>query len=832
MSSSDRTSIKKYNSMNNKFSSKSSSNETSKKKINVIRNIQNTDIFGIPIEKMWFNIPITNTNITVCANATIQSSIITTPIIEKIPNMTIPLAIKMRKIPTIISFSISNITTTQIELKYAGNYTYVDISRDGIQIATDIYASIYTDSSGLIENTYYTYIITPKQICNIVGKITCNTGIPITITQSTLPNIISFTISNTTVSQNILNYTGYYNKVSISRNGVVLASYISGTTYTDSGLSPNTSYTYIIIPYNSSNEAGITSTIIQKTLPNITSLSVFSKINSTIVLHYTGNYTYVNISRGGTPIATDISGTTYTDSSGLIENTYYTYVVTPYNSVGAGTSMSITQNTILNIISLTVSGITASQIILSYTGNYATINISRNGSNIATYTTGTTYTDTGLTGNTSYTYLVTPYDLSGNSGITSTITTKTLPNITSLSISEKTYSQIVLSIIGNYTNVSISRDGSNIETGLTTSTYTDSSGITGLSANTSYTYLVTPYDLSGNSGITTTITSKTLPNITSLSISSETASQIVLAITGIYTYVTIYRNESILASDFTENTYTDSYGLTSNTLYTYVVTPYDISGNSGVSSTISTPANAIITSLTLSSISMTQIVFDYSGHYSFVDITRNGTAIGIEISGTDTYTDSSGITGLTPNTTYTYLVTPYDISGNAGISASMTKITIPNITFLTTTNTSPTQIELVYSGNYAYVSIFKDGLAVVNDISGIMYIDSSGLTANTSHTYVVTPYNSNGLSGTSSTITEVTLPILTSLGIYSTTTSSIVLDYTGTYTDVSISRNGTAVIDSNELTSNTSYTYVVTPYNSASVAGSSLSITEVTLPIT
>ena len=827
MSASDRTSIKKYNSMNNKFSSKSSGNETEKKKINVIRNVNNSDVFGTPIEKTWFNIPITNTNISVCANAIIKSSIITTPIISKIPNMTIPLAIKIRKITSVSSFSISSMTSNQIVLQYAGNYTYVNISRDGTLIATEIYATTYTDS-GLTGNTVYTYAITPKHVCNIGGKISCNTGIPSIIVQSTLPNITSLSVSSETASQIILNYTGNYTSVSISRNGSNIATHIIGSTYTDIGLTANTSYIYIVTPYNSSNDAGIISTITQKTLPNITSLIVFSKINSTIVLYYTGNYTYVSISRDGTIIAPNITATAYTDT-GLIENTYYTYVVTPYNSVGAGTSSTITQNTLLNITSLSVSNITASQMILNYTGNYTYVGISRY---ITTYASssvviasnvyGITYTDvSGLTGNTSYTYELTPYDITDNSGIISTITHKTLSNITTLTVSDISASQIVLNYTGNYTYLDISRNGTTIATNVSgTTTYTDSSGLT---ANTLYTYIVKPYDISGNLGITSTIARRTLSKITSLTVSDISASRIVLNYTGIYTYVSISKNGTTIATDISGTTMYDSSGLTANTLYTYIITPYDISGNSGITSTIAQRTLSNITSLTVSDISASQMVLNYTGNYTYVSIYRNGTTIATDISGTTTYTDSSG---LTANTSYTYIVKPYDISSNLGIAMSITKITLPNITSLTVVNTGTTHIGLVYSGNYAYVSISRNGTSIATDISGITYTDSSGLTANTSYTYVVTPYNSSGLSGSTLSITEVTLPVLTSLSISNrSTSSSIILDYTGSYTVVNIAK--TTVIDSSANT--TSYIYVVTPYNSAGVAGSTLSITEVTL---
>ncbi len=174
---------------------------------------------------------------------------------------------------------------------------------------------------------------------------------------------------------------------------------------------------------------------------------------------------------------------------------------------------------------------------------------------------------------------MTPNNASGNGGTSMTITQKTLPNLTVLSVSSYTSSQIILAFSGIYDTVSITRDGSAIVTDSSGTTYTDSSGLTG---NTSHTYIVIPYDVSGNAGTSMTITQKTLPNLTSLSVSSYTASQIVLAFSGNYTNVSITRNSTSLTTGFSGTSYTDS-GLTATTSYTYIIIPYDIYGNAGTS---------------------------------------------------------------------------------------------------------------------------------------------------------------------------------------------------------------------------------------------------------
>jgi chitinase len=142
-------------------------------------------------------------------------------------------------------------------------------------------------------------------------------------------------------------------------------------------------------------------------------------------------------------------------------------------------------------------------------------NIYRNGSSTPTaQTTGTTFTDTGLTANTAYTYAVRARDGAGNlsnpsnqiSVATNANTSDTTPPTTpgTLSSPSRTSSSISLSW-GASTDTggsglagyNIYRNGSSTPTAQTTgssTTYTDS----GLNANTTYTYTVRARDGAGN----------------------------------------------------------------------------------------------------------------------------------------------------------------------------------------------------------------------------------------------------------------------------------------------------------------------------------------------
>jgi len=131
----------------------------------------------------------------------------------------------------------------------------------------------------------------------------------------------------------------------------------------------------------------------------------------------------------------------------------------------------------------------------------------RNGSQVGTSAT-TSYTDTGLSQNTTYSYTVSAYDSAWNdSGQSSPPATATTPPSsdtqppsvpTNVSATAQSSSSIQVSWTASTDNIGVtgykvSRNGSQAGTSATTS-YTD----TGLSPNTTYSYTVSAYDAAGN----------------------------------------------------------------------------------------------------------------------------------------------------------------------------------------------------------------------------------------------------------------------------------------------------------------------------------------------
>jgi pullulanase len=330
-----------------------------------------------------------------------------------------------------------------------------------------------------------------------------------------------------------------------------------------------------------------------------------------------------NILRNGTKVGTSAT-TSYTDS-GLSVATAYTYAVSAYDAAGdtSATSASIFVTTAAAVVpptaptGLTAGTVTSSSAALSWTAStssagVAGYNILRNGTKVGTSTT-TSYTDSGLSAATAYTYTVSAYDASGNtSSASSSITVTTLAVVvpptapTGLTAGTITSSSVALSWTASTSSAGVAgynilRSGVKVGTSTTTS-YTD----TGLLASTSYSYTVTAFDSAGNTSAASAALSVTTLGATGQVPATPTGFSAVentgycnvvqswnaagpgaSAIAGYQ----ILRNGALLAT--TANlTYNDT-STAPNTTYTYDVAAYDANGSVSVpTSTISVSTGA------------------------------------------------------------------------------------------------------------------------------------------------------------------------------------------------------------------------------------------------
>jgi chitodextrinase len=170
------------------------------------------------------------------------------------------------------------------------------------------------------------------------------------------------------------------------------------------------------------------------TAPSIpTGLTAMAISSSQINLSWTASTDNVGVTgykiyRNGSQVATT-AGTSYQDT-GLTASTSYTYAVAAYDAAGNTSAKSGTVNATTQSggtadttppstpTGLTATAISSSQINLSWTASTDNVDVTgyriyRGGVQIAT-SVGTSYSNTGLTPSTSYTYAVAAYDAAGN----------------------------------------------------------------------------------------------------------------------------------------------------------------------------------------------------------------------------------------------------------------------------------------------------------------------------------------------------------------------------------------------------------------------------------
>jgi chitodextrinase len=333
----------------------------------------------------------------------------------------------------------------------------------------------------------------------------------------------------------------------IYRNGGQVGT-SSSTSFSDTGLSPSTSYSYTVVAYDAAgNNSGTSPSAVVTTpagsqpdtqAPTAPStLTAIATSSSSVDLSWsaaTDNVavTGYRVMRNGTQVGVT-SGTSYIDV-GLTPSTTYTYTVVAHDAANNASAASPPATATTNAggggdtqapsapsaLSATATG--TSTVDLSW--NAATDNVSvtgyrifRNGSQVGT-TTGTTFTDGGLTPATVYTYSLVAFDAAGNTSSPSgsaTTTTQSPPDTQApttpagVTATATSFSSIALNWNPSSDNVGVTvyrvyRDGVQIGTASGT-TFTD----TGLTPVTTYSYSVAAQDAAGNVSPTSAAVSKT-----------------------------------------------------------------------------------------------------------------------------------------------------------------------------------------------------------------------------------------------------------------------------------------------------------------------------------
>ena len=524
------------------------------------------------------------------------------------------------------------------------------------------------------------------------------------------------------------------------RDGVATVT-LQGTSHTDAGLSPSTTYTYWVYAMDadghlSAGSRPATATTFSAgqsdtTAPTVpTSLVAVPASSSAISLNWnpsedgSGVLGY-RVLRGGVEIA-QATGTSYSDG-GLSPSTMYAYTVAAYDAAGnvSDPSNEASATTLAEggsdtqapsaPGSLSATATSSTSAALSWSAATDDVGvlgyrIFRNGSEVGT-SSSTGFNDTGLSPSTVYSYSVIAFDAAGNNSSTSPSAVVTTPagsqpdsqaptapgtlNAVATSSSSVDLSWSVATDNVGVTGYRIMRNGAQVGTATGTS-YID----VGLTPSTTYTYTVVAHDAASNvspasppASVTTNPVggsdtqapaapaglSATATGTTTVDL-GWTASTDNIGVTG----YRIFRNGSQVGTT-TNTSFTDS-GLSPATVYTYSVVAFDAAGNtsapsgSATATTQSPPdtqAPTAPTSLSATAISFSSIGLNWSPSSDNVGVTGYIVFRDGVQVGTAAGTSFTD-TGLTPLTSYTYTVRARDAANNLSPhSASASATTLP-----------------------------------------------------------------------------------------------------------------------------------------------------------
>ncbi|AXT18520.1 T9SS C-terminal target domain-containing protein [Flavobacteriaceae bacterium AU392] len=513
--------------------------------------------------------------------------------------------------------------------------TGYDVLQDGTVIAT--VTGLTYQVTGLIESTDYQFSIVAKDAAdnvsvasNVVNVTTLDP--PDTESPSAPTNLVA---NNTTQTTTDLSWTASTDNVGVTdydilQDGTNIAT-VTGLTHQVTGLTASTSYNFSIVAKDAAGNVSIASNIVNIVTPDTesptapTNLIANNITQTSTDLNWTAStdnvgVTEYDVSQDGIIIA-NVTGTTY-QVTGLIESTSYSFSITAKDAAGNVSPASNVENiTTLDPPdtespsapeSLVSSNTTFNSTDLSWGASTDNVGVTgydvlQDGVVIATVA-NTTYQVTGLSGDTSYAFIVRAEDAAGNESANSNtvnVTTLTPPDTqspsapTNLTASGTTLTTTDLSWGASTDNVGVTgydvlRDGIVIAT-VTGTNYQ----AVGLTESTSYAFVVRAEDAAGNqsgNSNTVNVTTLTPPDTqapsapTNLTASNTTQTSTDLSWTqstdnvGVTSYDV--SQDGIVVATVTGTNYQVT-GLTASTSYAFTVRAEDAAGNqSGNSNTV------------------------------------------------------------------------------------------------------------------------------------------------------------------------------------------------------------------------------------------------------
>ncbi|RKP53165.1 cellulose 1,4-beta-cellobiosidase [Cohnella endophytica] len=313
-------------------------------------------------------------------------------------------------------------------------------------VATGVTATSYTNT-GLTNGTTYYYVVSASNSADESTNSTQASATPTAgVTIPAAPTGLTATAGNAQVALSWTASSGatsYTVKRATTSGGPYtnVATGVTATSYTNTGLTNGTTYYYVVSASNSAGSSGNSTQASATptagvTIPAAPTGLTATAGNAQAALSWTASsgatsYTVKRATTSGGPytnVATGVTATSYTNT-GLTNGTTYYYVVSASNS--AGESVNSTQASATPSTAVTIpaapTGLTATagnaQVALSWTASsgatsYTVKRATTSGgpyTNVATGVTATSYTNTGLTNGTTYYYVVSASNSAGES---------------------------------------------------------------------------------------------------------------------------------------------------------------------------------------------------------------------------------------------------------------------------------------------------------------------------------------------------------------------------------------------------------------------------------
>ncbi|HCC68007.1 TPA: hypothetical protein DEP90_02250, partial [Patescibacteria group bacterium] len=630
----------------------------------------------------------------------------------------------------------------------------------------------------------------------------------------------------------------------------------------ESTLSENTQYTRKFTAYNVHGDSEFSATATAYTLISTPNIVGYSSTVDTVDLTAS---TVANILSGSSGYyfdCTEASGdsginawiTTDTDiSTGLDNNTGYTYQVKARNGDAVETGYSATQEVWTKAVApnLSVSDFTDTTIMLGVTG----VNNLAQGSSgiyfecvsgscsegIDTWVATDTDTSINLIPNTEYTFKAKArnYDSveTAYSGEVSKYTKATQPAMSSITSVSESGMTVIINPYSNPSSTLYVVEEVNTSKYITLTgtldvapvwlTYAQLGGasgiaVTGLDSNTEYTFRVKAKNSdaveTGYSAPLSQYTVLTAPTSVTLTPDTDTDTTIdwrLITTESGYDGIKVYDESNTLVKTciVANGTMCQESGLTPNTLYTRKLTIYSTHSESGYSNTLSVRTHAQDISITSSS-----AVNDYEVSLT-IDLGDNPAGTNIQIYEDNLskyYDDTLGvlvvgesqfipsqntitISGLSPNTVYTFKVRAIDEESNpttwSATNNVRTHAEIPNIVTTTPTSTTAgsitidmgdnpagTRISIFETGTEKYLSSTTNTLEDSKDVFVLVgdTITVNSLLPNTSYSFKVKAYNeADVVTEFSDEVTLTTLiqsPTVSTTNITSSTADIVISD--------------------------------------------------------